>query len=167
MSIPSPKPNDTPNYSGTPAPSPTDAGTLQTGGWANNLTSPPWWNYANEVLQGLPANVRVQLSGVTQIGPNQYTVSVRLGETLALTPNGADAHQNPTSPVAPNVFAWTFTSRNSHVCTVSPDGLVTAVGRGQCEIVVTSPRNVNEPFANATPSGTEGVTASLLVTVVA
>jgi len=87
--------------------------------------------------------------------------------TLQLTPNGADAQQNPTSAVAPNAFTFIYKSRNINIATVTSGGLVTAVGRGQCEIVVSSPRNVNEPFANATPSGTEGVTASLLVTVLA
>jgi hypothetical protein len=171
MSLPSPKPNDTPTYSGTPAPSPTDAGSEQTGGWANTLTSPPWWNHPNEVLEALPACVRVQLSGdgIQETGPNQYqtTLSLSGSNTIQLTPNGADAQQNPTSPVAPNAFMFTYKSRNINVATVDSSGLVTAVGRGQCEIIVQSPRAVNASFVGATPSGTEGVQCSLLVTVVA
>lgn len=167
MAQPSPKPNDTTDYTGVPAPIPTDGGTLQTGGWANNLTSPPWWNTPNEVYEGLPANVRVQLSGVTRVGPNQYTASLSLSgtNTLQLIPNAADAFQNPTEAVAPNVFTWKFSSRNSAVATVNSSGLVTAIGRGECEIVVRSFRQVNASFVGGTPSGTEGVDATIQVRV--
>lgn len=167
MSTPSPKANDTPEYSGIAAPSPTEAGLLQTGGWADDLTSPPWWNRPTEVYEGLPACVRVTLSGVTQIGPNQYRTTLRLGETLQLTPDGADAHQNRTVAVAPNTFTFSYRSRNSHVATVDAGGVVTAVNRGECEIIVQSPRAVNANLATASPSGTDGVQASLLVTVTA
>ena len=166
MSLPSPKPSNTSTFT-SPAPSPADAGTLQTGGWANNLTSPPWWNVANEVLEALPANVRVQLSGITKIGPNQYSTTLSLSgtNTLQLVPNAADAKQNSTTAVTPNSFTWAYTSRNIHVATVNSSGLVTAVGRGECEISVRSFRQVNASFTNATPSGTEGVDATIQVTV--
>ncbi len=169
MSLPSPKPNDTSSFT-SPAPSSTDGGTLQTGGYADpdgQQTFPS--SYPIEVYEALPANVRVQLSGVTEIGPNQYaaTLSLTGTSTLQLVPNAADAQQNSTSAVAPNSFLWSFVSRNINVATVNSSGLVTAVGRGQCEIAVRSFRQVNASFAGATPSGTESVDATIQVTVVA
>lgn len=173
MSIPSPKPNDSTDYSGVPAPSPTEAGTLGTAGWNDpdgEFTFPS--SYAAEILQGVPCCVRVQLSGsgIVKMGPGQYAVNLSLSgpNTLQLTPNGADALQNETQPTSPlNVFTFWYTTRNANVATVGSDGIVTGVGRGQCEILVTSPRQINASFAGASPSGTEGVQASLLVTVVA
>ena len=162
------KPNDTPTYSGFPQPYPTDAGTLQTGAWDGGE---PAGGNQQEVREGLPANVRTQLSGagVSLIGPNQYSVTLSLSgaDTVQLTPNGADARQNPTSAVSPNVLTWGYVSRNVKVATVTSNGLVTAVGRGECEIVIRSFRQVNASFVGATPSGTESVDASLLVTVLA
>jgi hypothetical protein len=162
--ISSPKPNATENYSGVLPPDPSDAGITQTGSWANNPVSP----FRNEILEALPACVRVQLtgSGVTALGPNQYATTLSLGETLQLTPTGADAQQNPTGAISPNVFAWTYISRNINVATVSSTGVVTAVGRGECEILVISPRQVNSSFPGAMPSGTEGVQAEIQVKVV-
>jgi hypothetical protein len=155
-----------PSFSGVPAPSPTDAGNLSTGSFDATDGSFPV-----KVLQGVPANVRVQLSGagIIQIGPNQYRTTLSLSgtNTITLSPNAADAHQNPTTAVAPNSFAWGFVSRNTHIATVDSNGTISAVARGECEIVVRSFRQVNASFTGATPSGTESVDASLLVTVVA
>ena len=165
MSTPSPKSNNTTNYTGVSAPNATDSGAYQTGGWGDVYVPPA--SIPVEVYESLPACVRVQLSGVTKIGPNQYQTILSLGETLQLVPNGADAHQNATVAVAPNSFSFFYRSRNVHVATVNDDGLVTAVGRGECEIIVQSPRAVNANLPTASPSGTEGVQASLLVTVTA
>ena len=160
------KPNDSTTYTGVVNPDPTQMGTLACGGWDGGL---PAGGNQQEVFQGVPANVRVQLSGVSKIGPNQYSTTLSLSgtNTLQLVPNGADAQQTPTSAVAPNSFSWTYLSRNINVCRVNSSGRVTAVGRGQCEILVSNPRQVNASFTTATPSGTEGVQASLLVTVLA
>jgi hypothetical protein len=173
MSTPSPKPSDTANYTGIPAPSPTDGGTLQTGGWADldgQQTFPR--SFPTEVFEAIPANVRVQLalaSGITRLGPSQYAVSLSLSgtDTVQLTPNAADAQQDETSAVSPNSFTWSFVSRNVNVATVNSSGLITAVGRGQCEVRVISSRAVNASFVGATPSGTEGTDATIQVTVLA
>lgn len=169
MALSSPKPNDTTDYTGVSAPNPTDGGTLQTAGWANDLTSPPWWDFPNEVLQGVPANVRVQLSGtgVMRLAPTQYSVTLSLSgmNRVQLIPNAANARQNPTAAISPNVFVWRYTSRNVNVATVDSNGLVTAVGRGECEILVTSPRNVNAPEGSTFPLANDGVQASVQVRV--
>jgi hypothetical protein len=172
MALLSPKESDTTNYTDISSPTPSDAGTLQCGGWANNLASPPWWDFPNEVLEGLPAQVRVQISGsgVAQIGPNQYRVTLSLSgtSTVQLTPTPADAQQNPTTAVLPQTISnssFGYVSRNINVATVSSTGLVTAVGRGEVEITIRGFRNVNESFLNATPSGTESVDATLDVVV--
>jgi len=160
-SLPSPKPSDTANYSGVLPPDPTQVGTIQTGGWADNDTAP--WGIGVEVLEGLPANCRVQVTGtgVTQVGPNQYKVQIHLGGMpVTLVPNAADANQAPTTATAPNTFVWTFVSRNKNVATVDSDGVVTAVGYGETEILVMSPRNVN---SGVTVS--DGVQASVIVQV--
>jgi hypothetical protein len=175
MSIPSPKPSDTTSYSGTPAPSPTDAGTLATGGWANNLTSPPWWNFPNEVYQAVPACVRVTLPvgsnpTIIRLGPQEYSVRLSLSGTnsVALAPGMADAQNNPTTAVSPNAFnSFVYRSRNTHVCTVDDSGLVTAVGRGEATVLIGSARNANLPFANAAmPAGSAEIYAELTVQVV-
>lgn len=160
-----PKPDDTPTYSGVSAPDPTQAGTLQTGAWAVGGVQ------TGEILEALPANCRVQLSGsgVTNAAgsqTNQYKVILALGETLQLTASGADATNTRTSAVSPNSFVFWYRSRNVNVATVSSSGLVTAVGHGETEIIVTTPRNVNNPWGGASPSGTEGTTASLIVRVI-
>ena len=77
----------------------------------------------------------------------------------------ANALNEIVAATAPNVFTYTYRSRNINVATVSPTGLVRAVSNGQCEILVINTRAANLPFVNATPSGTEGVQASLQVTV--
>ena len=154
-----------PSFSGVPAPSPTDAGNLSTGSFDATDGSFPV-----RVLQGVPANIRVQLSGagITQIGPNQYRTMLSLSgtNTISITPNAADAQNNPTTAVLPNSFSWGFVSRNTHIATVDSSGLVTAVARGECEIQIRSFRQVNASFTGSTPSGTEGVDASLNVIVV-
>lgn len=158
------KPNDTTTYTGVVNPDPTQVGSRACGGWDGGQAS---GGNQQEVFQGVPANVRVQLSGVTKIGPNQYSTTLSLSgaNTLQLVPNAADAQQNPTSAVAPNSFTWKFSSRNVNVAKVNSSGLVTAVGRGQSEIVVRSFRQVNASLSGATPSGTEGVDATIQITV--
>jgi hypothetical protein len=162
--------SDAATYDGTPAPIQT-SGTLSTGA----VIMPRVQSQVNPQVntqfpQGVPAPVAVQLSGsgIKQIGsPQQYAVSLSLSGTgtVQLVPAMANALNEVVSPVAPNVFTYTYRSRNINVATVSPTGLVRAVSNGQCEILVINTRAANLPFVNATPSGTEGVQASLQVTV--
>jgi hypothetical protein len=123
-------------------------------------------------LENIPAPVNVQLGGTAgteQVGsPQQWAVTISLsGSPLQIVPNMANSQNVAVSAVAPNVFTYTYLSRQEFVCTVSSSGLITATGRGQCEVEVWATRSCNLPFVNATPSGVEGVRASLLVTVVA
>lgn len=169
------KPSDTPTFTGAPPSLQATNGTQQTGGWTDPNSTSYGVPIAMESLEALPANVRVQLSGsgiskCANSQTNQYVTFLSLSgngypKTLQLIPNGADCNNNPTSAVSPNVFAWSFTSRNVAVAVVSPTGLVTAEGRGECEISVTSSRAVNASFAGSAPSGTAGVSASLRVIV--
>ncbi|MGC2102054.1 MAG: Ig-like domain-containing protein [Candidatus Sulfotelmatobacter sp.] len=165
-------PADAPSYDGTPAPIQT-SGTLSTGAVimprVQSQVSP---QVNTQFPQGVPAPVAVQLStlgsGIKQIGsPQQYAVSLSLSntQTVQIVPVMANALNEVVSAVAPNVFTYTYRSRNINVATVSPTGLVRAVSNGQCEILVMNTRAANLPFVNATPSGTEGVQASLQVTV--
>jgi hypothetical protein len=173
MSQPTPTPASTANFTSPIADGEgtTDAGIQSCGGWANNLTSPPWWNTPNQVLEQIPAPVNVQLggtAGVRQVGsPQQWAVTIHLGDTLQIVPTMANAQNVAVAAVAPNVFTYQYASRQSKVCTVDANGLITATGRGEAEVEVISPRACNLPFPGAAPSGTEGVRASLLVTVVA
>jgi hypothetical protein len=163
------KPSSTSTYTGTTNP-PMTSGSLQTAGWGDPNSVSYGCPQIIETLESVPASVRVQLalSGITKLGPNQYAATLSLSgdNTLQLTPNSADAQQNPTTAVSPNVFSWTFYSRNIHIATVDSSGLVTAVGRGECEILIQSPRAVNAAYAGVgTPA--DGVQASLQVTVLA
>jgi hypothetical protein len=157
-------------YGGTPAPAQT-SGTLSVGSVENAAgAGPPYPNYPTTFPQGVPAPVAVRLSGsgIKQIGsPQQYAVSLSLGgtDTVQIVPAMANALNEIVAATAPNVFTYTYRSRNINVATVSSTGLVTAVSSGQCEILVINTRAANLPFVNTMPSGTEGVQASLQVTV--
>jgi hypothetical protein len=161
------KPSDTENYSGVLPPEPFDNGTLQCGGWAN-LDTPPF-GVNVEVAQGVPAQVRVSVTGdgVTQVSGaiNQLACQASLASgTLQLTGHVYDAENNLTDPaLAP--FVWV--SRNTMIATVNSSGLVTLVGRGQVTVECQYPRAANLPFTNATPSGSECVYATVDLTVTA
>jgi hypothetical protein len=163
-------PADAPSYAGTPAPIQT-SGTLSTGAVIMPRVQSQVTPQVNtQFPQGVPAPVAVQLSGsgIKQIGsPQQYGVSLSLSntDTVQIVPVMANALNEIVAATAPNVFTYTYRSRNINVATVSPTGLVRAVSNGQCEILVINTRAANLPFVNATPSGTEGVQASLQVTV--
>jgi len=162
------KVNDQVAYgTGVDSPEPTGNGQTSTGGWTTTAGL-----YTFEILDGTPAPLNVQLggtAGITQVGTKQqWAVSMSLsGSPVQIVANMADAQNHAITAFAPNVFAYTYISRQRFVATVSASGLITATGRGQCEIEVISSRQCMASFPNATPSGTEGVRASLLVTVVA
>jgi hypothetical protein len=147
-----------------------EAGRQSVGSWNSN---PAAGLNGAAPLELLPAPVNVQLGGtpgaVQQGSPQQWTVIMSLSDspTLQIVANMANSQNEPVTAVAPQVFSYTYVSRQSSVCTVNADGLVTATGRGQTEIEVWSTRSCNASFVGATPSGTEGVRASLIVTVVA
>lgn len=162
--------SDAPSYDGTPAPIQT-SGTLSTGAVIMPRVQSQVTPQVNtQFPQGVPAPVAVQLSGsgIKQIGsPQQFgaTLSLSGTDTVQITPAMANALNEIVAATAPNVFTYTYRSRNINVATVNSSGLVTAVGRGQCEVLVINTRAANLPFVNTMPSGTEGVQASLQVTV--
>jgi hypothetical protein len=164
--------SDAPSYNGTPAPIQT-SGTLSTGAViVPRVQSQVTPQVNTQFPQGVPAPVAVQLStlgsGIKQIGsPQQYGVTLSLSntDTVQIVPAMANALNEIVAATAPNVFTYTYRSRNINVATVNSSGLVTAVGRGQCEVLVINTRAANLPFVNTMPSGTEGVQASLQVTV--
>ena len=165
------KTSDTISFVAVP-PEATNAGQSQTGGWASNPGA-VGVSFPCEVAVALPACIRVLLPAgsnptVTRLAPSQYSVTLSLSGTnsVTLVPAGGDAQGNQTAAVSPNAFVFSLTSRNSKVATVS--GLtVNAVARGECEVLVKSPRQVNLAFTNAAPSNTEAVAASLNVIVTA
>jgi hypothetical protein len=165
------KPSDAVPYgTGVDNPSPSDSGTLSCGGWVAAPVPP--FTTSQEMLDGVPAPVCVQLggtAGATRVGsPQQYSVTISLtGAPLQIVANMADAQNHPVIAVAPQVFAYRYISRQRFVATVDSNGIITPTGRGQCEVEIISSRDCNASFTGATPSGTEGVRASLLVTVVA
>lgn len=158
-----------PSYDGNPAPAPTDGGTISSGSFEASD------GFDTQVLQGVGAPVRIILPAgsnptLTKLGPQQYIVSLTLSSIVQLTPGFADAQQNQVSAVAPNSFAYAYTSRNNHVATVDASGLVTAVASGEATILIGSARAANLPFANAqAPAGLLGceVFAELTVRVTA
>lgn len=168
------KPNDSTTYSGVVNPDPTQTGTLACGGWDGGQAS---GGNQPEVFQGVPAPIRPSLPvatnpPITQVSPNSYSVTLSLSgtNTVQLAPSFVNAKSQGVSAVAPNVFAFVFSSRNSHVATCAANGLVTAIGRGQCTVLIGSARTANLPFTNAAPpAGLVGceVYCELNVTVVA
>jgi hypothetical protein len=78
----------------------------------------------------------------------------------------ADSQQNEVTAVSPNTFSFVYRSRQVNVATVDSNGLVTAVGRGECTILVGSARQANLPFTNASPAaGLTGAEVYAEVTV--
>jgi hypothetical protein len=152
------KPSDTVTFTGVENPVQT-SGALQTGGWDDNTI---------EVLQGVPAQTRVAVSGagVTRVGaPNQFKLQVSLAQgSVQLQGHVSTANNVNTDPaVAP--FAWF--SRQKFVAIVNSSGLVTPVGQGFTTIECRYPRSANALFTNATPSGTEFAYATVDLTVTA
>ena len=140
-------------------------------------------NSSAMLVQELPGAQRVQLvaagydgydANVTEIGPQEYSVTLHVGNTLRIAPVPANCQSVETAPIAPNTSQFQFRSRQRMVVTTGQDPnaytstcLLTAVGIGITEVTVTSFRNVNAAFAGAEPSGTEGTQCSLIVRVVA
>jgi hypothetical protein len=168
--LPNPTTASSPSYDGTPSPAPTDAGILSCGSFdAQDGVFP------TQVLQAVRAPVRVTLPvgsnpTIIRIGPQEFSVRLSLSgtNTVTLVPGMADSLQDPVSPTAPNTFSFVYRSRNTHVCTVDSNGLVTAVGRGEAVVLIGSVRNANLPFVNAAmPAGSSEIYAELTVQVVA
>ena len=171
MSNGTPTAASTTNYTGVPAPDPTQAGITSTAGWASNPQPPNYYNVPNEVLEGVAAPVKVVIggTGVTRIAggsPQQSKVTLSLSgtSTVQLTPTMSNAQNAAVLAVSPNVFNdFLYTSRNINVVTVSPTGLVTAVGRGEASVLVGISRHANLPLSPTAPE----VYAELIVTVIA
>jgi hypothetical protein len=156
-------------FTGIPVPEPTDDGSVATGSYAVPVGTGQG-SFEVQSYQGVPSQSKVTISGagVTQIeggGTNQFQamVSLRSG-TLQLQGHCTNAQNLNTDPaVAP--FVWV--SRNDKVAIVSSTGLVTLISQGEVDIECQYPRASNAPFTNATPSGTECNSATLLLKVTA
>jgi hypothetical protein len=134
-------------------PDPNQSGSFSSGGFVSASGFP------HIVYQNVGAPVRVTLPvgsnpTIIRIGPQEYFVTLSLSgtNTVQLTPGMADSLQNPVSPVSPNTFSFVYRSRQVNVATVSDSGLVTAVSRGECTVLIGSARNANLPFTNASPA---------------
>jgi hypothetical protein len=151
----------------------TAAGIESNGSWNPNY---PSLNSVAE-LEQIPAPIMPSLPSatnttVTKVSPNSYKATLSLGgaQTLQLEPSFNNCQSAPVTAVAPNVFEFVYTSRNTHVATVDSTGLVTPVGRGEVCILIGSARAANLPFAEASaPAGQVGceVYAELNVTILA
>lgn len=148
------------------------SGAVQTGGYAGTvpMESFPYPQYP-EILQGVPAQTRISISGdgVIRVGaPNQSALRVSLATgTVQL-----DAHVSTStipavisdSPIGTVVWL----SRQRSVATIDGGGRLTLIGQGSTTIEARYSRAANRPFANASPSPTEGMaiyaTLDLVVT---
>lgn len=117
------------------------------------------------LVQELPALTRVQLpSGtnptITKLGPQEYSCTLSLSgtNTVQLNPAYGNCQNTPTAPVSPATPSFTYTTRQRLVAEVNASGLVTAVGRGECIILVSSVRGVNNsiPGSATPPAGQTG-----------
>jgi Bacterial Ig-like domain (group 2) len=125
------------------------------------------------LVQKLPALTRVILPPTTnptvaQLGPQEYQTTLSLSgtDTVQLSPAYANSQNVPTAQVAPAVPAFTYTSRNSYVATVSPTGMVTGLHIGECTVLVSAFRGINATFAGTTPpAGLTGCEIALELSV--
>jgi hypothetical protein len=108
--------------------------------------------------------VSVSGAGVVQgavINQSSCQISITVGD-LQLTGHVHDADNNLTDPPL-GTFVWI--SRNRAIATVNASGLVSLVGRGQCDIECRYSRAANLPFANANPSPTESMAVYAILTL--
>jgi hypothetical protein len=167
------KPSSTQNFSGVNSSEQTNPN-CQTGGFnggapfaginPNASTFPDM-----EMLQSVPAQTNVTVSGenVIQVGaPNQFRCQASLASESLQLAGHVNTATNVNSDPPLGTFVWI--SRNANVATVDADGLVTFVGRGECDIECRYSRAANLPFTNASPSQTESMavyaTVALVVT---
>jgi hypothetical protein len=152
------KSSDTAIFTSLPATGSPTSATTQIGGFDD-----VGFGFTMSRDENVPAVSRVTISGagVTKVGPQEYTVSLSLGQvqTVQLTGGNTDA----TNAVTSGQGTFTYRSRNTKVATVV-GGLVTPAGRGQAEIIVSYPKGQVNAWAT---SGADTITAALIVTVLA
>lgn len=161
-------------------------GDQQNGSWASGSIGQTDLGGPNAgVIEGLPGAQRVRLpltNGVTQCDPNnvtnQYQVFLSLSgnkypQTITLSPVPATCQNEETEFISPATAQYLFSSRQRLVCSCSttPEEFsasctITAVGRGETEVVVVNPRAVNSMFASATASPTAGGSRATLRVIV-
>jgi hypothetical protein len=116
-------------------------------------------------VQPFPALTRVQLPlgtnpTIKKLGPQEYSCTLSLSgtNTVQLNPAYGNCQNTPTAPVSPATPSFTYTTRQRFVAEVNASGLVTAVGRGECIILVSSVRGVNNsiPGSATPPAGQTG-----------
>jgi hypothetical protein len=110
--------------------------------------------YSNLRVQQLAGAQRVQLVAagydgydvnVEQIGPQEYSIVLHVGNTVVLEPVPANCQNVETSPIAPNTSQFQFRSRQRLVVSTgqdpniyTPTCTLTALGIGITEVTVTS-----------------------------
>jgi hypothetical protein len=168
--------SNTPVFTGyLPAAERTD-GLNQTGSWFQNDPATSTGPYKTNLVEAIPAAVRVVLSGspaLQQFAPGVYRATLSLSGqngqpmTLQLTASTSDAFNNPSSAVLPNQQRFTFLSHNARIATVNSTGLVTPSGRiGEVDIECQYPRSVNLQADGLVPTvGTESVYAIVSVKI--
>jgi hypothetical protein len=118
-------------------------------------------NVGQGILRLFPGAQRVTLPAATNPtltvrGPQEYFVVLHAGNTLQLAPGHANCQQVPTTAVSPLVYTFNYVTRQRLVATVSSTGRITAVAPGECIILVSAVREVNDSLPNsATPPAGE------------
>jgi transcriptional regulator with XRE-family HTH domain len=138
-------------YTNLPTPMPSDMATEQTGSFASSVGS-----YSNRFTQGVNSQAKVFVTG-TGVIRNGYTSQSSLQASLAegsctLIGNVSDSYNRVTNP-ATGIYKWV--SLNSMIATVSNNGLVHFLRKGQVTIECRYSRQANASYAGSTPSGTE------------
>jgi len=138
-------------YTNLPTPMPSDMATEQTGSFASSVGS-----YSNRFTQGVNSQAKVFVTGIGVIR-NGYTSQSSLQASLAegsctLIGNVSDSYNRVTNP-ATGIYKWV--SLNSMIATVSNNGLVHFLRKGQVTIECRYSRQANASYAGSTPSGTE------------
>jgi len=155
------------SFSSTDSPIQT-SGTVQCGAW-NAGAMLGTYGILVECIEGVPSECRCFISGPNvqrisgSLQQSSLFVSITAG-TVQLTANVSDALNGQRSAPS-NPVQWK--SSNEFVATVDSTGLVTLVGKGQCEIELRYSRGVVRQTATTTPSPTEAqaVYATLVLQV--
>jgi hypothetical protein len=155
-------PASTATSTGIIAPTPSDNGTRQCGSYIIPVGS---YNY--EGLDSVPSQTKVYITGVgvARVGaPNQSSLQVSLTAGTVQLTGHVSTETNVNTDPATGTVVWI--SRNKMVATVNTAGLVTLVGRGECDIEARYSRQANSSWAGATPSPTESMAAYAILNLV-
>src|ERR1035437_241231 len=119
-------------------------GRYQCGGTAVAMRS----DYSYEILQGVPAQTKVSVSGIGVISVSNSGSQFKCMKSLSagaftLVGHVNDAFGHNTDPCTGS-FVWK--SDNEFVCTVNQSGVVTPTGRGEAVVECRYSRGCNAPY---------------------